>query len=312
MAVDQLVAATATFSALAVVSSVGALNAFLLVLPPRTAAIRSAAPEQVIPQRLSATATVSQWWYRDIPSVARYFVSGNLGNVCFFFCERLITFLMELPVVRDELPTVVHKHHVYGAYADSVSFFAAYLTHVPAQHYLHAVLVYGLDSIATAEKYWTTLGGTYSALTASCIGSTAVNHYLLRQGLPKRLAFVTTLYVFSVFNYFVIGWIVRAATEHSLLHTTPTAAAAATPNKTDIVSWTTTAGRIHHQVRGGAAGFVSSPWRNHPTTCSRLATVVQKPPPRSLMIATATGKLAPDRMVAKQNADQNRSSSNES
>lgn len=157
------------------------------------------------------------WWYKEVPSIARYFISGNLGNICFFCCERLIS--TALSVAVD-----VHQHHLLlpeslqelligpDYFRDSLSFFTAYMVHVPAQHYLHALLVYGLGSIGTYQLYWTTLGGTYSALTVSCVGSTALNAALLATHLGSRhktAAFVATLWIFSLFNYVVLGWIAR-------------------------------------------------------------------------------------------------------
>jgi hypothetical protein len=55
------------------------------------------------------------------------------------------------------LPPVVKE------YMDSVSFFFAYVLQVIPQHWLHAYLVYGMDTIDTRQKYFTTLLGCYSA-----------------------------------------------------------------------------------------------------------------------------------------------------
>lgn len=84
----------------------------------------------------------------------RFFISGNIGNVIFFYVERIIFVLL---TKMSNLPAVVKE------YLDSVSFFIAYLLQVVPQHYLHALLVYGLDTIDTKQKYFTTLAGCYSA-----------------------------------------------------------------------------------------------------------------------------------------------------
>ena len=94
-------------------------------------------------------------------------------------------------------------------YQESFSFFLGYLLHVPVQHLLHAVLVYGLQTLNTPKKYLYTLLGTYSAFSISLVGSTALNT-LLRQNtdLDKNVAFAATIILFAGFNYFALGWIV--------------------------------------------------------------------------------------------------------
>lgn len=84
----------------------------------------------------------------------RFFISGNIGNVIFFYIERVTFYLLNK---MNGLPPVVQE------YIDSVSFFIAYLLQVIPQHWLHAYLVYGLDTIDTRQKYFTTLFGCYSA-----------------------------------------------------------------------------------------------------------------------------------------------------
>jgi hypothetical protein len=146
--------------------------------------------------------------WHELPGVLRYFISGNLGNVALFVCERLISW--QLRKHQDELPASWYAARS-GAVRDSISFFAGYVLHVPAQHYLHALLVYGLDSINTPARYWKTLGGMYSALGTASVGSTILNGFLLSTGMNKTVAFVATLWIFALFNYFVIGWIVAAS-----------------------------------------------------------------------------------------------------
>lgn len=84
----------------------------------------------------------------------RFFLSGNCGNVVFFYTEKLIYSLLKQ---IDNLPVMVHD------YMDSVSFFIAYVLQVVPQHWFHAFLVYGMDSIDTPTKYFRTLLGCYSA-----------------------------------------------------------------------------------------------------------------------------------------------------
>jgi len=132
-------------------------------------------------------------FYR-VPAPLRYFVSGNFGNLALFLTDHLVSALI--------------SPHFKGPWVHSTCFFTAYMLHVPAQHWFHALLVYGLESIATPAQYWQTLGGTYSALALAAVGSTAMNAVLMDWLQHKVLAFVLTLVTFSFFNYFVIGWVV--------------------------------------------------------------------------------------------------------
>ena len=144
-------------------------------------------------------------FYR-ISQPLRYFIGGNVGNLILFAMERIL----HTGITRLDLP----ESSAVAAWSDTISFFAAYMLHIPAQHYVFALLVYGLDSINTRAKYWTTLGGMYSALMTASVGSTVLNTALLRWGVLNRTAaFFTTMLTFACFNYFVIGWIVRKSNQ---------------------------------------------------------------------------------------------------
>jgi hypothetical protein len=156
----------------------------------------------------------NQLWY-SLPELFRFFVSGNLGNMCFFLIERgLYTFIERIP----SPPTFLMEHH------DSASFIVGYILQIVTQHLLHAWLVYGLNTINSRDKYLRTLGGQASAYFTALIGSTVLNIFLRKRGMSKNTAFVTTLYLFACINYFVIGWITRrsvgtdAVPEQSSLH----------------------------------------------------------------------------------------------
>lgn len=92
--------------------------------------------------------------FMKINEPLRFFISGNCGNVVFFYLERLAFLLLQK---IENLPTVMKD------YMDGVSFFIAYILQVIPQHWIHALLVYGLHSIDTRKKYFTTLFGCYSA-----------------------------------------------------------------------------------------------------------------------------------------------------
>lgn len=142
----------------------------------------------------------SRWF--QVSSLARFFVSGNLGNICFFFIERFIF----LELTRQEgLPDFVTN------YKETVSFFVGYLLQIITQHLLHAILVYGLESINTREKYFKTLLGQFYAYAIALFGSTALNLSLISSGIDKTVAFFSTMVIFACINYYLIGWIVKRA-----------------------------------------------------------------------------------------------------
>lgn len=143
--------------------------------------------------------------YWRLSEPVRFFISGNAGNVVFYYLERVVSFLLTNYV---ELSPGVEE------FQDSLSFFIAYILQVVTQHWLHALLVYGLHTIDTREKYFKTLGGVYSAYMVSLIGSTLLNMlFITGLNMNKTLAFIITLWTFAIINYFVIGWMVRKGQE---------------------------------------------------------------------------------------------------
>lgn len=145
---------------------------------------------------------INELWYRA-PEPFRFGVSGALGTFVFYLLERFIS--NGLDQIESLAFVVANK--------DGISFFSSYMLQIVFQHLLHALLVYGLDTINTRQKYLTTLGGQYGAYFGAMIGSTVLNTWLRHHGgMSKDKAFVTTLILFSFVNYFVIGWIVRNST----------------------------------------------------------------------------------------------------
>lgn len=151
-----------------------------------------------------------------IPAPLRYFISGSCANVVLYFTERclyhaLFHFHFSKRMIPDDW-----TEFMLPSWVNSATFFSAYMLQVPVQHYLHALLVYGLESINTPAKYSRTLGGMFSTLAVSAVGSTMLNAVLLNSGkLNKNAAFLVTLFSFSLVNYFVIGWIVRLSNHQS-------------------------------------------------------------------------------------------------
>mmetsp|Transcript_32789 Transcript_32789/g.48566 ORF Transcript_32789/g.48566 Transcript_32789/m.48566 type:complete len:312 (-) Transcript_32789:505-1440(-) len=128
----------------------------------------------------------------------RFFISGNVGNVVFFFLERSL--YMSLLSI-SWLPDVVKD------YRDGISFFLAYFLQIAVQHLLHAILVYGIDSISTRDKYIATLIACYSTYMVSLFGSTFLNTFLIKRGINRTVSFCTTMFSFACINYFVLKYI---------------------------------------------------------------------------------------------------------
>ena len=162
------VASTAAGRRSAIVESVAAA-ALPAIFTPRPALARAAAANTSCASSTS-TSTIStkllDAWYSSVPQFMRFGTAASLGNIFFFAADvvmynHVVTKL--LPIDGDEnagfswLPDLFHRNR------ESVSFFLAYLVQISIQHLLNAWLVYGLDTISTKEKYWSTLGGSYAA-----------------------------------------------------------------------------------------------------------------------------------------------------
>ena len=105
---------------------------------------------------------ISTDFYKHWPEPLRFFVSGNVGNVIFFTLERLLHSLLNHNLER--LPAFLVE------YKDGASFMMAYFLHIIAQHWLHAFLVYGMNTISTPQKYLRSLIGCYSTYVNKRLG----------------------------------------------------------------------------------------------------------------------------------------------
>ena len=146
-------------------------------------------------------------WHKHLPEPFRFFISGRVGDVFFYFLERRLSFLLSTLLASSSGPTSSVFMAFLSSSQDTLSFLAGYCLHVIPQHLLHALLVYGLDTINTRRKYTDTLVAMYQAMITSALGAAALNTLLL-QTLPisKTAVFVLTLGLFSTINYFWIGW----------------------------------------------------------------------------------------------------------
>lgn len=154
---------------------------------------------QVPPKKHIGNKIVELWY--AIPMAPRFFASGIVGNLFLYVMENGIRQWMV--ATNFQPPFSIDK--------DAFSFFTAYMLQVIPQHLSHALLVYGIESINTAQKYWSTLFGTYQALIVSAVGSTFVNTSLVKMGVNRNLAFVSTLLGFACINFFWIGFVVSQA-----------------------------------------------------------------------------------------------------
>jgi hypothetical protein len=149
-----------------------------------------------------ASSTLQQWihsWFR-IPSPIRFVLSGSVGTLCLFVLEFI---LAQYLVTYERLPVLLHPQR------DVLTFFLGYVLHIVVQHYSHAVLVYGLDTINTRQKYFATLLQMYATLMTSGVLSTLCNALLL-QYTPlnnKQVVMTTTIVIFAVINFLVIDYL---------------------------------------------------------------------------------------------------------
>jgi hypothetical protein len=181
-------------------------------------------------------------WFHGLPQIFRFFVAGNLGNLGFFYMEKVIykilsQLLIYLPssssiisgcsgaVVADAAVTATRCSSMIieiEKYQDGISFFSAYLIQIITTHLMYAFLVYGLDTINTYEKYSKTLSGQFKVYGIGLFGATALNSFLLKQGFDKTMAFWGTTATFAGINYFLITAIVKNAVESSSSSSTVT------------------------------------------------------------------------------------------
>jgi hypothetical protein len=96
----------------------------------------------------------------SIPEIFRFSMSGCLGSMLFLLLERLIHSVLTNwgPIRNHRL-----RLHILGVMTnETLSFVIAYILHVIPQHLLHAVLVYGMQTISTRDQYLKSLMGCYS------------------------------------------------------------------------------------------------------------------------------------------------------
>lgn len=146
-----------------------------------------------------AVASMRSYWSEN--SAVRFAASGFIGNAIFFGLD-----LAFLPIIKgaSQKQCFVKVSKTIATNAESISFFAAYLVDIFVQHALNALLVFGLDTIATRQMYLSSLAAAYTAYFGTLCGSTVLQAYLLRLGVSKSIAFWSTIALGSVVNYLVL------------------------------------------------------------------------------------------------------------
>jgi hypothetical protein len=96
----------------------------------------------------------------DIPEIIRFSMSGCLGSILFFILERIIHSML---TNWDSWGFYRPSRYIFGFVSnETLSFLMAYFLHVIPQHWIHAVLVYGIQTISTRKKYIQSLMACYS------------------------------------------------------------------------------------------------------------------------------------------------------
>jgi len=145
-------------------------------------------------------------WFASVPEPLRFITAANLGTIAFFKIDKALYNLVILNLSKD-MPKVFQRNR------ETVSFFFAYLIQVGLRHFLNAFLVYGLETIGTAEKYFQTLTLTYSSYSLSLVGSTFGNAILINRGVQKDVAFWGTIICFGVINFFLLKYFIGKSDE---------------------------------------------------------------------------------------------------
>lgn len=72
-----------------------------------------------------------------------------------------------------------------------------------------------METIETSDKYFQSLALTYSSYSFSLVGSTVGNALLIGQGVPKNVAFWSTILGFGVINFFLLKFMVGGSSSSS-------------------------------------------------------------------------------------------------
>jgi len=102
----------------------------------------------------SLIGTLNSVWFKS-PGILRFGTAASLGNLVFFAMDSSLNDMAAS--ISNKLPIVLLESK------EALCFALAYLAQIVLQHFLNALLVYGLETIATKERYISTLASSYSA-----------------------------------------------------------------------------------------------------------------------------------------------------
>jgi len=151
--------------------------------------------------QLALSTVCSDMWFRQVPEPARFLAAGSLGNIAFFGIDQALYKLVIVPLTKD-------APKFYQRNKEAISFFFSYLIQIGFQHFLNALFVYGIETNYTADKYFDTLFLTYSTYSIALVGSTIGNVVLMRKGVPKDVAFWSTVFGFGILNFFLLKYLI--------------------------------------------------------------------------------------------------------
>mmetsp|Transcript_12460 Transcript_12460/g.15609 ORF Transcript_12460/g.15609 Transcript_12460/m.15609 type:complete len:231 (-) Transcript_12460:267-959(-) len=137
------------------------------------------------------------------PQPVRFFASAAIGNGVLFAIDKIIYYNLKSGGGSDQEGMYLSK--LLQENAETISFFISYMVQIAAQHFLNALLVFGLSTISTKKKYMHTLAGSYTTYFGSMLGTTFINTFLIKRGFSKNAAFCISISSFGVFNYFLLS-----------------------------------------------------------------------------------------------------------
>mmetsp|Transcript_33457 Transcript_33457/g.42123 ORF Transcript_33457/g.42123 Transcript_33457/m.42123 type:complete len:144 (-) Transcript_33457:196-627(-) len=119
----------------------------------------------------------------SIPQSIGFAISGGLGNVIFFYLDKL-----------------VYQSNPYDWQKVSVSWAISYLISVWFQHLLHQALVFGMSS-----NYWSSLFVTYATYSLSIVISPFLSSFFSYMGISHSMCWFLTVGSTGVLNYFLVS-----------------------------------------------------------------------------------------------------------
>eukprot|EP00929_Paragymnodinium_shiwhaense_P013946 TRINITY_DN121798_c0_g1_i1.p1 TRINITY_DN121798_c0_g1~~TRINITY_DN121798_c0_g1_i1.p1 ORF type:complete len:173 (-),score=17.45 TRINITY_DN121798_c0_g1_i1:323-841(-) len=127
-----------------------------------------------------------------VPEPVRFMTSSGIGSAAFYVLNELMV-----------------AYNPYKWQKITVAWFGSYVISIWLQHFLHATLVYGWNA-----SYWRGLFSTYMGYSAALVVSVPINAGLVNYlGLNAGQAWLGTLLLTGIANYFLLGFLLKADTK---------------------------------------------------------------------------------------------------